>query len=457
MSEQLILDTHRILMKDAVREDGHHVNAGGYRDSSISFRHHTIAARSLSANLKSLIQEYNKICKFFDPISLASWFSYMFVTEIHPFDDGNGRISRLLLNWILLSLGFPLPTSLLGGFFNHAKSYYYGCLRAADQEDFYLKLIRSPGKLSTLILHGMCYTLSSFFEYARVESPSFQIKFNVDAETVVVGKKITLNIPENWRTCVELSHEYGEANTTWGAHAKEFRDSVIIAGAMNLCMLSNNRIPARNSRIMNALRSLLEQPSSFAEPPSPVGGTLTSWDEAIANGRAFIFLCRERLDEVLTVDLLQRTHNILMKNESTHNLGQLRNCESHVGAHIFAPPSAIDSALLRMCENYLILEFKTPYERAAWLAYEFLNIHPFDNSNGRLARLLISWSLLRDGIPFPCDLGVGWEYFSMRRCWYYAIRAGRKIGQPVYLSAIILLSTTIAWRFVSNRMLNSCK
>lgn len=45
-----------------------------------------------------------------NPIELAAWTHAEFV-RIHPFVDGNGRTSRLLMNYQLLSQGF-LPVSI---------------------------------------------------------------------------------------------------------------------------------------------------------------------------------------------------------------------------------------------------------------------------------------------------------------------------------------------------------
>jgi Fic family protein len=39
------------------------------------------------------------------PVQLAAIFHFRFVT-LHPFDDGNGRISRLLMNMILMRAGY---------------------------------------------------------------------------------------------------------------------------------------------------------------------------------------------------------------------------------------------------------------------------------------------------------------------------------------------------------------
>ncbi len=55
-----------------------------------------------------LIQWYNAEVKKRElhPIELAALLHYKFV-RIHPFDDGNGRISRLLVNYVLLKNNLP--------------------------------------------------------------------------------------------------------------------------------------------------------------------------------------------------------------------------------------------------------------------------------------------------------------------------------------------------------------
>jgi len=57
--------------------------------------------------LREFFKWYNKNKKKLHPVELAALVHLKFVT-IHPFADGNGRISRLMMNFILHKHGYPL-------------------------------------------------------------------------------------------------------------------------------------------------------------------------------------------------------------------------------------------------------------------------------------------------------------------------------------------------------------
>lgn len=61
------------------------------------------------ALMKDLIEWYNQEeqAGTMTPIELASLFHYRYI-RIHPFEDGNGRISRLIVNYILYRHGYPM-------------------------------------------------------------------------------------------------------------------------------------------------------------------------------------------------------------------------------------------------------------------------------------------------------------------------------------------------------------
>ena len=62
-----------------------------------------------SALMTDLLQWYNQAEEegTMSPIELASLFHYRYI-RIHPFEDGNGRISRLIVNYILYRHGYPM-------------------------------------------------------------------------------------------------------------------------------------------------------------------------------------------------------------------------------------------------------------------------------------------------------------------------------------------------------------
>jgi Fic family protein len=61
------------------------------------------------ALMKDLLEWYNQAEseKIMSPIELATLFHYRYI-RIHPFEDGNGRVSRLIVNYILYRHGYPM-------------------------------------------------------------------------------------------------------------------------------------------------------------------------------------------------------------------------------------------------------------------------------------------------------------------------------------------------------------
>ncbi|MHA1150167.1 MAG: Fic family protein [Promethearchaeota archaeon] len=80
--------------------------------------------------LDDLFNWYNENSNIMHPVLLACLMHFRFVT-IHPFYDGNGRISRLLMNFILFKKKYPMfdiPAVV-------RKSYYNALERANLKED----------------------------------------------------------------------------------------------------------------------------------------------------------------------------------------------------------------------------------------------------------------------------------------------------------------------------------
>src|SRR3989344_6080799 len=57
--------------------------------------------------MKLYFQEYRKLEGELHPLALAAWTHWKLV-RIHPFQDGNGRTARLVMNFILKKNGYAM-------------------------------------------------------------------------------------------------------------------------------------------------------------------------------------------------------------------------------------------------------------------------------------------------------------------------------------------------------------
>ncbi len=124
--------------KDAITPDGQSVrrliNVGQYKEhpNSVRLQNGEMFDYASPAEtpmlMGDLIQWFRseEEKKELHPISIAALLHYKFVC-IHPFDDGNGRISRLLMNYVLLRNDLP-PVIIK----SNAKKDYLNALHLAD-------------------------------------------------------------------------------------------------------------------------------------------------------------------------------------------------------------------------------------------------------------------------------------------------------------------------------------
>lgn len=132
ISEEFIKDTHQLLLGD--------IMPGGLY-------------RQVNVGLKGLhqppdyIKVYDRMKKLIDDLEFnfkgttieKSAYVALTISKIHPFIDGNGRVSRLMLNYYLISDGY-LPISISE---NYKKEYF----EALDQ----FKLEKKMTKMASLI------------------------------------------------------------------------------------------------------------------------------------------------------------------------------------------------------------------------------------------------------------------------------------------------------------------
>lgn len=124
LTEFFIRELHRILLREDYEvkkqlPDGnittYTVHAGQYKTRPNSVitatgeRFEYASPEETPALMTDLVDWYNVAVKDgnLSAIELAALFHYRYI-RIHPFEDGNGRIARLLVNFILLRAGYPM-------------------------------------------------------------------------------------------------------------------------------------------------------------------------------------------------------------------------------------------------------------------------------------------------------------------------------------------------------------
>lgn len=109
ISTDLILQLHRIIFENSKSFAGHFREKGvevGIRDQEGNIVHLGAPSSRVRTLLEELVKWYNQNKRKLPPIVLATVVHNQF-EYIHPFEDGNGRVGRLLMSNILLKNKLP--------------------------------------------------------------------------------------------------------------------------------------------------------------------------------------------------------------------------------------------------------------------------------------------------------------------------------------------------------------
>lgn len=131
----------------------------------------------------------------------------------------------------------------------------------------------------------------------------------------------------------------------------------------------------------------------------------------------------------LTVGLLESVHGQLVEDtdSATRDSGRLRRCQVAVGsgsgsiedARFIPMPNGVELevAVRDLVDWINAPEGREPVVAAAMAHYQFETLHPFNDGNGRIGRLLIVLQLMSDGVIGEPLLSVS-PWFEERRTSY---------------------------------------
>jgi hypothetical protein len=96
------------------------------------------------------------------------------------------------------------------------------------------------------------------------------------------------------------------------------------------------------------------------------------------------------------IQLLQSRHSILLKARPAKHPGMFKDRNNQAGAYVFVNHQQVKGTLEKAWKYYDYLQ--TPVARAYYAMFITTEVHPFDDGNGRIARLMMNSELFAAGL-----------------------------------------------------------
>ena len=152
LNTEAIKQAHKIVMENEK------VLVGEYRKSPLFSGYHTFArAGQIERYMEGAIFRFHKTKKD-DPI-MAATNLFGNIINIHPFEDGNGRICRLILDHVLIQVKCCLFPVILSSFHRCDRRYYIRAVKMFD---------RKPSMLYTMIVRSLIRCWDNFEQNAKI-------------------------------------------------------------------------------------------------------------------------------------------------------------------------------------------------------------------------------------------------------------------------------------------------
>jgi len=137
------------------------------------------------------------------------------------------------------------------------------------------------------------------------------------------------------------------------------------------------------------------------------GKTIREHLEAVNHAEAFDWIVKQAFATKAAIDEAQilQLHRLILQKIDFENAGRYRTVPVRIAASRSVLPNPLKvPSLMREFVKWLGEFPKNPVTQAAQAHYKLVSIHPFTDGNGRTARLLLNWLLLRSHYP-PAIIG----------------------------------------------------
>ncbi len=101
----------------------------------------------------------------------------------------------------------------------------------------------------------------------------------------------------------------------------------------------------------------------------------------------------------LTEDILKNIHEKVLPRPGVEGIYRSVPVYIRGASHVPPNPRKVWDEMKNFCYRLEQDPFPNPVEKAAWVHADFVRIHPFQDGNGRTARLLMNYVLLENAYP----------------------------------------------------------
>lgn len=161
--------------------------------------------------------------------------------------------------------------------------------------------------------------------------------------------------------------------------------------------------------------------------------------EARNLARVVGYISGKASEKELDREMIKLLHRMLMANIDDTIAGRFRQSGEYarVGSHIASPPEQLEELIQSMLYEYMAL-FDSVHiiKRLARLHLTFENIHPFNDGNGRIGRVIVNYILLREGY-LPVNIK-----FVDRSRYYEAFREFDREAKTAIMEEILFKALT---------------
>jgi Fic family protein len=165
-------------------------------------------------------------------------------------------------------------------------------------------------------------------------------------------------------------------------------EDFVIRFTYNSNAIEGNRLTLRDTYLI------------IKEKQIPSGAPPKDYNEAI-NGREALDYLKKYKDK-LTIEFIEKLNEILTKNTGVLYPGRIRFFPVKIEGADFTPPD--EKEVPRLIADMIDFYYKNknkfhPFVMACLIHAKFVEIHPFEDGNGRTGRALMNWVLMKAGYP----------------------------------------------------------